>query len=92
VLIKWWLLAIPHWIIVGIFTGGIFGWGWNKWKLQPPGLIPVLAFFSGIYLLFTGKYPEALFKLVMGMQRWTFRVVGYAALMTDKYPPFNFGE
>ena len=92
VLIKWWLLAIPHYIIVGIFTGGIFGWDWMKWKFQPPGLIPLLALFSAIYLLFTGKYPEQLFKLIIGMQRWSYRVGGYAGLMTDKYPPFKLWD
>ena len=92
-LIKWWLLAIPHYIIVGIFTGGFFGWDWKNWKLQPPGLIPILALFAAIYMLFTGRqYPEYFFRLVMGMQRWSYRVVGYAGLMTDKYPPFKLWD
>ena len=27
VLVKWWLLAIPHYLVVGVFVGG--GWAWR---------------------------------------------------------------
>jgi hypothetical protein len=82
VLVKWWLLAIPHYIIVAIFQGG----GRN------PGLVSVLAIISAIILLFTGKYPAELFNLVVGMNRWSIRVAGYASLMTDQYPPFRLWD
>lgn len=85
VLIKWWLLAIPHYIIIGIFQGGYGGRGGG-------GLTSILAIFGAVALLFTGRYPEDLFKLVVGMNRWTYRVVAYAALMTDKYPPFRLQD
>jgi len=84
VLVKWWLLAIPHYIVVGIFQGGA--------GFEQCGLVTILAFFAGVSLLFTGRYPEELFRLIIGMNRWTFRLWAYIALMTDEYPPFRLEE
>jgi len=86
VLVKWWLLAIPHYIIVAIFQG--CGGEEKTW----PGLVFVLAIIAGFVLLFTGKYPESIFKLVVGLNRWSYRVCAYAALMTDQYPPFRLWD
>ncbi len=95
VLVKWWLLAIPHYIIVGFFVGG--GWyaqgGDDEWQTAGgPGLIGWVTIFAGVALLFTSRYPRGLFNFVMGMNRWLYRVIAYAALMTDKYPPFTFDQ
>jgi hypothetical protein len=79
VLIKWWLWAFPQWIIVAVFQGG------QHWI----GLAPLLAVICGIVNLFTGKFPEDLFKFVIAIDRWTYRVYGYVGLMTDIYPPFR---
>ena len=83
-LVKWWLLAIPHYIVIGIFQGGA---GFYSW-----GLVTILTMFAAVTLLFTGRYPKDIFRLVVGMNRWAFRVFAYAALMTDTYPPFRLDE
>jgi hypothetical protein len=44
---------------------------------------------GAMMLLVTGRYPGSVFDLVMGFNRWTFRVLAYAALMRDEYPPFR---
>ncbi|HVM53985.1 MAG TPA: DUF4389 domain-containing protein [Acidimicrobiales bacterium] len=95
VLVKSWLLALPHWVIVAIFGGGFtwWAWGWGSGGdgrfAGGAGLIGVLALVAGVVLLFTGRYPQAIFDLVMGLQRWSYRVFAYAALMRDEYPPFR---
>jgi Domain of unknown function (DUF4389) len=92
VLVKWWLLAIPHYLVVGIFTGGgpWPGWGGDDWgSTSGPGLIGLLVVIAGVILLFTRRYPRSIFDLVLGLDRWVARVVAYAALMTDRYPPFR---
>lgn len=43
-------------------------------------------------VLFTGKYPENMFRFVERYFRWTMRVGAYMAFMTDIYPPFNGNE
>jgi len=82
VLVKWWLLAIPHYIVVSILTGEGGGLG----------LLFGLVIFAALVLLFNGKYPGSIFKLVVGINRWAYRVTAYASLMTDKYPPFRFWD
>jgi hypothetical protein len=92
VLVKWWLLAIPHYIIVAVFAGGAWGeWsGMGVWSwVASGGLIGVLVLFAAIVVLFTGRYPLSIFDFVLGMNRWIWRVAAYAGLMTDTYPPFR---
>ena len=96
VLVKWWLLAIPHYMIVSIFEG-FYRYSYTVSQTGTKtdsgvGLIGVMVIISAVALLFTGKYPQSLFKLVMGMNRWSIRVCAYAALMTDKYPPFRLWD
>lgn len=90
VLFKWWLLAIPHYLIVGFFVGGTwFAWTSDDWQGTGPGLIGVITLIAGAVLLVTGTYPKPLFDLVLGLNRWVLRVAAYAGLMTDRYPPFR---
>jgi Domain of unknown function (DUF4389) len=95
VLVKWWLLAIPQYIIVGLFTNGLIWWtnnvgeSGNGYLRVSGGLIGILVFVAAVILLFTGRYNQGLFDLIMGLNRWVFRVWAYAGLMRDEYPPFR---
>jgi hypothetical protein len=93
VLVKWWLLAIPHYLVVAIFLGGGTWWAWGTdydgGGRYSGGLISLLVLFGSVALLFTGRYPRTIFDLVVGLNRWALRVAAYATLMTDVYPPFR---
>jgi hypothetical protein len=88
VLVKW-FLAIPHYAILG----ALVGWGTNQAAHIPfGGLMLVLVIIVAIVLLFTRKYHKDIFKLIMGIQRWSYRVCAYVGLMTDEYPHFRLWE
>jgi hypothetical protein len=93
VLVKWWLLAFPHLLIVGLFLDA--GWGiWgngHSFELIPfgGGLISLLVLVAAMIMLFTARYPKPIYDFVLGMNRWVFRVAVYCLLMTDRYPPFR---
>ncbi len=105
-LVKWWLLAIPHYLVLAVFWGGPSG-SWRGWpermgtgvdrdvvvyRVGGWGLIALLVLFAAVALLFTGRYPRGLFDLVVGLNRWAWRVVGYVTLLTDSYPPFRLDQ
>jgi hypothetical protein len=89
VLVKWWLLAIPHYLVVSVFLGGAWAATGTDRLWRAGGLIGLLVLFAGVVLLFTSRYPKSLYDLVLGMNRWVFRVAAYGTLMTDVYPPFR---
>jgi Domain of unknown function (DUF4389) len=97
VLVKWWLLAIPQYAIVAVFAGGAAytttggGDTWGADALSG-GLIGLLVLFAAITLLFAGRYPRGLYDFIIGMNRWVLRVIAYATLMTDAYPPFRLDQ
>ena len=69
-----WLLAIPHYIVLFFLVLGAI-------------VAVIIAWFA---ILFTGRYPRGIFNFLVGVMRWTNRVVVYAfALITDAYPPFR---
>ena len=69
-----WLLAIPHYIVLFFLHIGLI-------------VVVIIVWFA---ILFTGRYPRALFDYVEGVLRWHNRVVAYAfTLVTDRYPPFR---
>jgi hypothetical protein len=93
VLIKWWLLVIPHYLILLVF----FTAGWRFFMIDPnemigydvPPLIVILLVIALVALLFTGRYPKGLYDFVIGINRWAIRVRAYSALMCDDYPPLR---
>jgi hypothetical protein len=95
VLIKWWLLAIPQYLVLAIIGGGLtvgFGdaWRWSGYPLG--GFLGLLVLFAAMALLFVRQYPRGIFDLVMALNRWVYRVITYVALMRDDYPPFRLDQ
>jgi hypothetical protein len=93
IFVKSWLLAIPHLLIIGLLTGTARSWEFRdgRWVQEGLGisLLGLLVFIAGVILLFTGQYWRGLFDLLLGLNRWIYRVIAYVSLMRDEYPPFH---
>jgi hypothetical protein len=94
VLVKWWLLAIPHLLLLSVFVGGgpVMAGGGDMVGWQSGDLVGLLVLIAAVALLFTSRYPRGIFDFVLGLDRWVLRVVAYVALMTDRYPPFRLDQ
>jgi Domain of unknown function (DUF4389) len=95
VLVKWWLLAIPHYLVLGILlgSGSYVASHTDEWGAGfHAGLIGLLVVVAGFALLFTDRYPPGIFSFVLGLDRWVARVAVYVGLMTDRYPPFRLDQ
>ena len=69
-------LLIPQLIVLWVL-----GFAW--------AVSTVIAWFA---ILFTGHFPDALYRFGVGMLRWNIRVEAYALLLRDEYPPFSLDE
>src|SRR5215217_5809450 len=60
VLVKWWLLAIPHYLILSrLVGGGLWLGNHSDARTLGGGLVGLLVCSAGLSLLFTGRYPSS---------------------------------
>jgi hypothetical protein len=90
-----WLFAIPHFMILGALTAT------GSWQFRNDGatsttaglsLVGAAVLIIGFALLFTGRHLVGLYNLLVGVARWSLRVVAYVALLTGRYPPFRLDQ
>lgn len=70
-----WLLALPHYLVLSLL--GILA-----------SLVWVVSFFT---ILIARSYPDALYRFMVGVSRWSVNVTAYV-LFLDRYPPFSMEE
>jgi hypothetical protein len=95
-LVKW-LLALPHYLLVGALVGAGYAVGSSMednrgFAYSGPSVVGACVLIAAVALLFIARYPAGLYDLVVGINRWSFRLVAYIALMTDSYPPFRLDQ
>jgi hypothetical protein len=67
------ILAIAHLIVLYFWTLAAY-------------VVAIIAWFA---IVFTGRWPRGLYDFSAGYWRYATAVTGYAALLTDDYPPFG---
>ena len=68
-----WLVLIPHFILLGLFSIVVF--------------IALLVVW--IPVLLTGRFPGWGYSIIGGFYRWYIRVAAYLLLLVGPYPPFS---
>jgi hypothetical protein len=97
-LVKWWLLALAHYLIIGAISGAVLYASNSNWsggydsRLTTPGLLGLLVGFTLVALPFTGRNPRGIVELLIGFNRWILRVEASVLLLTDRYPPFRLDQ
>jgi len=69
-----WLLIIPYAIVAWVIN-------------IAAGFATLFAFFT---ILFTKRYPEGLFEIVLVSTRWNARTIAYGHFALTKYPEFSW--
>ncbi|MFZ5825545.1 MAG: DUF4389 domain-containing protein [Bacillota bacterium] len=66
-------LLIPHMFVLAFLAIGV-------------SFVGLFAWFA---VVFTGRYPRALWDFMVGVTRWNTRLNAWLMGLTDKYPPFS---
>ena len=95
--------AIGESVRLEVRRGGSFGW--LRAAITPLLLVPHILLLAVFAFVFTAvvpvcavwaiafqRYPRWLFGFTVGYLRWIARALGYWISLTDRYPPFSFGE
>jgi hypothetical protein len=67
------ILVIPHAIVLVLWAFAAY-------------IVAIIAWFA---IVFTARWPRGLYDFSAGFWRYSTAVIGYAALLTDEYPPFG---
>jgi hypothetical protein len=67
------ILVIPHVIVLMLWAIAAY-------------VVTIIAWFA---IVFTGRWPRGLYDFSAAFWRYSTAVIGYAALLTDEYPPFG---